>query len=56
MASQRQIAANRENARRSTGPNTTPGKERAARNAFRHGLCIPPGLSHDHETVEPLAR
>jgi hypothetical protein len=34
----RQWAANRENARRSTGPQTDEGKRRSRRNALRHGL------------------
>ncbi len=38
MASDRQIAANRHNARNSTGPTTTAGKHRSRRNAVRHGL------------------
>lgn len=38
MASERQIAANRRNARRSTGPKTRTGKRRSSRNALRHGL------------------
>src|SRR6266702_2567653 len=35
-------AANRRNARRSTGPRTATGKARAARNARRHGLTVSP--------------
>ncbi len=38
MASVAQIQANRSNARKSTGPRTADGKERASRNAIRHGL------------------
>src|SRR4051794_13489448 len=38
MASARQIAANRRNAARSTGPRTSAGKARSRRNALRHGL------------------
>jgi hypothetical protein len=40
MASERQIAANRRNARKSTGPRSGAGKRRASRNAFRHGLTL----------------
>ena len=39
MASDRQIAANRRNARKSTGPKSRAGKQRAARNSWRHGLA-----------------
>lgn len=38
MASPRQIAANRLNGSRSTGPRTLAGKRRSRRNALRHGL------------------
>jgi hypothetical protein len=38
MSSERQIAANRRNAQRSTGPRTLNGKHRSRRNAIRHGL------------------
>jgi hypothetical protein len=40
MASERQIRANRANARASTGPKSAAGKTCAARNALRHGLAI----------------
>ena len=37
-ASDAQIAANRRNSQRSTGPKTTEGKERSRRNSLKHGL------------------
>ena len=36
--SSRKVAANRRNALKSTGPRTTNGKRRVARNAVRHGF------------------
>jgi hypothetical protein len=41
MTTARQIAANRRNAQRSTGPRTAPGKSTSSRNALRHGLSRP---------------
>lgn len=41
MTSPARIDANRLNARRSTGPRSTTGKARAAKNALRHGLAVP---------------
>jgi hypothetical protein len=38
MTSADKIAANRRNARRSTGPRTAAGKRKVADNALRHGL------------------
>ena len=38
MATAAQVRANRANARKSTGPRTAAGKERASRNAVKHGL------------------
>ena len=35
------VRANRRNARRSTGPRTSEGKSRVAKNAVQHGLAIP---------------
>ncbi len=57
MISVDRLAANRANARRSTGPKTRDGKASAARNARRHGLGLPalrdPTLSSE---IEALAR
>jgi hypothetical protein len=39
MATERQIVANRQNARKSTGPRSHAGRKRASRNSYRHGLC-----------------
>jgi hypothetical protein len=41
MATAKQIAANRRNAQRSTGPRTATGKNISSRNALRHGLSLP---------------
>jgi hypothetical protein len=41
LATEKQIAANRANATRSTGPKTAAGKQNSIRNAFRHGLSRP---------------
>ncbi len=40
MASERQIAANRTNAKKSTGPRSKAGRQASRRNARRHGLAI----------------
>jgi hypothetical protein len=45
MASERQVAANRRNALKSTGPRSEAGKRRASRNAYRHGLAAAVGHS-----------
>jgi len=54
MASVRQIAANRRNARKSTGPRSQSGRRRAARNSFKHGLAS--GRPDDASNVEDFAR
>jgi hypothetical protein len=57
MPSSRKIAANRANARRSTGPRTAGGRLRASLNALKHGLAVPasahPTLQQD---IDHLAR
>ena len=50
MASERQRAANRANAKKSTGPKSRGGKIRASRNAFRHGLAARPPNDVDWRT------
>ena len=57
MATERQIAANRRNAVKSTGPRSSAGKRRARRNSYRHGLSIgAAGRPGSDEQVERLAR
>ncbi len=41
MTTPQKLRANQENSRASTGPRSTAGKSRSARNARRHGLAIP---------------
>ena len=38
VVSEKQRRANRQNAKKSTGPKTAAGKARASRNALKHGL------------------
>lgn len=40
MTSERKIAANRSNAKKSTGPRTNAGRSKSRRNALRHGLAV----------------
>jgi hypothetical protein len=53
MASEKQIAANRANAKHSTGPRTAAGKRKSSRNSYRHGMFWPllPELAINVETV-----
>ena len=57
MASSRQIAANRRNARKSTGPKSVLGRSRSSRNALRHGLAVPVEADPDvRDEVKKLAK
>ena len=65
MATERQILANRANAKRSTGPKTIAGRSVSKRNALRHGLSssissphfLPLDVDRFAEAlVEPLAQ
>ena len=57
MASERQIAANRRNAKKSSGPRSAVGKARSRRNALRHGLAIASRtISAFQQDVMELAR
>ena len=55
MASERQIAANRRNAAKSTGPRSAAGKQRAGGNAVRHGLFSLATRRSALEEIEALA-
>jgi len=52
MTSTRQLASNRANARRSTGPKTASGKTRVAQNAVTHGLLAHATLLPDEDPLE----
>lgn len=54
MASEKQMAANRANAQKSTGPRTAVGRAKSSRNAYRHGLSV--AMAPDLAEVELLAR
>ena len=57
MTTEKQFAANRQNAKKSTGPRSEDGKRRSRRNAFRHGLSAETVLdvverAADYEALE----
>lgn len=52
MTSERQVAANRLNAQKSTGPRSRNGKLRSRRNALRHGLTAETVLEHAEDPAE----
>ena len=57
MPSDRKITANRNNAKKSTGPRSAAGREAARRNARRHGLAVAIGGDPAfQEDIEKLAK
>jgi hypothetical protein len=54
MTTARQIAANRRNARRSTGARSAAGSKRSSRNSFRHGLAA--GVTATAERIKYIER
>jgi hypothetical protein len=57
MASEQQIAANRQNAQKSTGPRSRTGKKRASANSYRHGLSVGvESIAEFTEHIDALAR
>ena len=55
MTTEKQMAANRRNARHSTGPKTARGKATSAQNATRHGLLAQTVVLHDEDPEECAA-
>ena len=51
MTSPARLAANRRNAQRTTGPRTSSGRQRSARNSLKHGLAIPLGMLPDMQAA-----
>lgn len=57
MLTDRRVAANRSNAKKSTGPRSKAGREVSRRNALRHGLAIDIGADPAlHDDIEKLAK
>jgi hypothetical protein len=57
MPSDRKLAANQSNAKKSTGPRSKAGRQASRRNALRHGLAI--DIRTDpahHDDIEQLAK
>src|SRR3954468_6489841 len=56
MATERQNAANRRNALKSSGPKTSTGKRRASANSYRHGLSLQADDGQSSDEIEALAQ
>jgi hypothetical protein len=57
MTSKAQLRANRENAKKSTGPRSAAGKRRVRTNALRHSLAVPlAAIPELNAAAEELAR
>jgi hypothetical protein len=57
MATEKQIRANRQNARKSTGPRSQAGKAQVAHNAYQHGLSTRVYSGPQHaKAIERLTR
>jgi len=56
MATEKQLRANRENAKKSTGPKTAGGRARSSRNALSHGLSLPLKLDAEAAAKAGLIR
>ena len=52
MATKAQIDANRENAKKSTGPRTDEGKAVSSQNAVKHGLCAREAVIHGEDPAQ----
>jgi hypothetical protein len=55
MPTPKQMAANRRNAKRSTGPKTRAGKDRASRNSLQHGIFALRSVALPWESKKELA-
>src|SRR5450432_4594676 len=55
MATEKQINANRENSKRSTGPRTAEGKARSAQNPITHGMTTPVNVLLSEDRLEYLS-
>ena len=49
MISEKQRRANRENAKKSTGPRTAEGKARSSKNGIKHGLLARDAVMADED-------